>query len=143
LLQTQITGRHVVSWFLNILNLISTESRYILGPTRQRVAIQMCVILNPQAETVRLDNSRHFDGVTVRCNEKHYGKSVTITSVSYPLSHVYYGCLGRFGDRIPPLSVQAIMILSYCNGCGWDVAVVLSEMLLMRILIQVQSYHYT
>ena len=27
--------------------------------------------------------------------------NLSLSRVSYPLSHVWYGCLGRFGDRIP------------------------------------------
>ena len=29
--------------------------------------------------------------------------NLSVSRVSYPLSHVWYGCLGRFGDRIPTL----------------------------------------
>jgi hypothetical protein len=39
----------------------------------------ICYCGNPKAATEGRGNVRHFVDVTVRCNEKHYGKSVTIT----------------------------------------------------------------
>ena len=45
----------------------------------QSCCTNVCYCRTPKAATEGRGNVRHYVGVTVRCNEKHYGKSVTIT----------------------------------------------------------------
>ena len=82
---------------------LSTENRFIICSLLYRVTLQMFVTM----EVLRLLQKDEATFATLLVLLLGVTKSsmgnLSLSRVSYPLSHVWYGCLGRFGDRIPTL----------------------------------------